>query len=395
MTALARRFVRRVAALVAVCAVMAVLAPARSAGEPYEIPVVLPLTGTVAFLGNSVAKSLALLATEVNASGGIAGRPIAFAINDDQSNPAVDVQIVNRIVASKAPVMIGPELTASCAAAVPLLKDGPVSMCLSPGLHPDPGGYAFSAAASNLDLAIVTQHYAKRRGWKRVAFLFTTDASGQDGEHWIRQAFGEPEASGTQIVAIEHYGVTDVSVAAQLARIKAAAPDALDVWSSGASSATALRGIQDAGLDIPILTSYSNATSAQMAAYKGFVPKELLIAGPPAMLPPDQLDRGRLRNAVDAFYAAFERAGTRPDVLQAGAWDAGHIVVAALRSLGPNATAAQVRAYIAGLSNFSGVTGSFDFRAIPQRGQDWRSSVLMTRWDPAKGTFVRASPIGG
>jgi branched-chain amino acid transport system substrate-binding protein len=368
---------------------------ATAAADPYEINVVLPLTGSVALLGNAVAKSLGLVEENVNKAGGISGRPVKFVIGDDQSNPSTAVQLVNRIIAAKAPVMIGPSLNATCSSIAPLLKDGPVGLCLSPGIHPDPGSFVFSAAPSTLDLAIVTSHYAKRRGWKKIAFLITTDSSGIDGEKVLNQAFTGPDGKDTAVVDVEHFGVTDLTVAAQLTRIKAANPDALYVWASGTPSVTALRGLQDAGMTLPVLTSYSNATYEQLTAIKNFIPKEYLMPGPPTMVPPDQLGRGQLREAVTAYYKTFQAAGMKPDVLQTSAWDAAQLVISALRKLGPTATAAQIRDYIDGLNGFTGVTGRYDFKAIPQRGVDWKSSVLMARWDPAKESFVSASPIGG
>jgi branched-chain amino acid transport system substrate-binding protein len=370
-----------------------VAAPA--ADPPYEVQVILPLTGSVALLGNSVAKALGLLEDNVNKTGGIHGRPLKFVIGDDQSNPQVSVQLANAIIASKAPIIIGPSLNATCSSVAPLLKDGPVGMCLSPGIHPDPGSYNFSAAPSTLDLAIVTAHYAKKRGWKKIAFLITTDASGIDGERVLGQAFDAPDAKGTSIIDVEHFAVTSLTVAAQIARIKAANPDALYIWASGTPSITALRGLADAGLNIPVLTSYSNATFEQLNAMKGFIPKEFLMPGPPTIVPPDQLARGKLRDAVANYYRTFDAAGMHPDVLQSSAWDAAQIVVSALRHLGPSPTAAQIREYISELNGFVGVTGQFDFRAIPQRGVDWKSSVLMARWDSAKGSFTSVSPIGG
>ena len=63
---------------------------------------------------------------------------------------------------------------------------------------------------------------------------------------------------------------------------------------------------------------------------------------------------------------------------------------AALRKLGPNATAAQVRSYIANLNGWTGVTGTYDFKLIPQRGVNWKS-VVMTRWDPTHGVWMSAN----
>jgi branched-chain amino acid transport system substrate-binding protein len=392
----ARRFPARSALAAVALAAFAATVPVTpvAAADPVVVPVLIPMTGSVALLGQSISQALSILADGVNKGGGIQGHLLKFDIEDDQSNPPLSVQLVNHIIAGKSPVMLGSSLNATCSAIAPLLKDGPVDMCFSPGIHPDPGSYVFSPAPSTLDLAIVTAHYAKRRNWKKMAFIFSTDGSGIDGEKVITQTFGQPENAGVAIVDIEHFGVTDLSVAAQIAKIKASQPDALYVWASGTPSSTVMRAIADAGLVLPVLTSYSNATNAQMMAFKGVMPHELLMPGLPTMVPADQLGRS-LRAQVDAYNQAFKTAGVKPDVLQTTAWDAGQLVVSALRKLGPNATAAQVREYLAGLRGYTGVTGTFDFQAIPQRGLDWKSSVLMTRWDPLRDTFVAAGPLGG
>jgi branched-chain amino acid transport system substrate-binding protein len=387
---------RRFVAAFALAAVWAAIPfGGTAAPDPVEVNVVLPLTGSVALLGQSSQTSLSILEKSVNASGGIAGRPLKLVISDDQSNPQLAVQIVSRLIATKVPVVLGPNLSANCNAVTPLLKDGPVSLCFSPGIQLTEGSYVFSPAPSSLDLAIATARYAKRRGWKKMAFIFPTDSTGTDGEKVVTQTFAAPEFRDVGIADIEHFAPTDLSVAAQLAKIKSAQPDALFVWGSGTPAVTAIRDIQDAGLAIPILTAYSQASPAQMNALKGYLPKEFLIPGIPSMVPVDQLPRGPLRDRITARNREFAAAGVPPEALQTTGWDAGLLVVDALRHVGPNATAAQVREYLAGLSGFTGVTGTFDFKKIPQRGVDWKSSVLMTRWDAARNTFVAAGPLGG
>jgi branched-chain amino acid transport system substrate-binding protein len=44
------------------------------------------------------------------------------------------------------------------------------------------------------------------------------------------------------------------------------------------------------------------------------------------------------------------------------------IVIDALRHLGPQATASQIRDHTAHLRGFAGVNGIYDFKAIPPRG---------------------------
>jgi branched-chain amino acid transport system substrate-binding protein len=105
---------RFLCALAAVALLVAALAPApAAAADPYEIDVILSLSGPFAFLGNA-AKALRTLEPLVNAQGRIDGRPIRFAIQDDQSQPAVAVQLANGIIAKHVALMLGPTYAASC-----------------------------------------------------------------------------------------------------------------------------------------------------------------------------------------------------------------------------------------------------------------------------------------
>jgi len=82
-------------------------------------------------------------------SGGISGRPVKFTYYDDASTAATDVQLVNQIIAKNVPVILGPSLAGSCNAASPVVANGPVLYCFSPGIHPDKGSYTFTS--SDLD----------------------------------------------------------------------------------------------------------------------------------------------------------------------------------------------------------------------------------------------------
>ena len=70
------------------------------------------------------------------------------------------------------------------------------------------------------------------------------------------------------------------------------------------------------------------------------------------------------------------------------------IAVDALRKLGPDPTAAQVRDRIAQMKNFAGVYGLYDFVAVPQRGLS-ASSVIMVAWNRMKGSWSAVSKPGG
>lgn len=364
---------------------------AGGAADPYDVYVLLPLTGSVSFYAGSQQQVFRAIEAFVNRHGGIKGRPLHFVIQDDQSNPQVDVQLANEIFAKNVPVMLGPTNTAQCGAVAPLVKNGPVIWCFTPGYHPPAGSYVFTTGASTADLMAVIFRYLNERGLRRVATITSTDASGQDGDRAVDAALEREKA--VTLVDREHFTPTDVSVAAQLAKIKATAPQALLVWTTGTPFGTILRGVQQAGLDVPVITTNGNLTRAQMTQYAGILPKELLFPGA-AFLAPELFKDKAEREAIDTLYAGLRAQNAKPDWGHNNCWDPTLIVVNALRKYGPAATAQQIHDYIADLKGFDGINGPYDFEAEPQHGLG-SDDVLIVRWDQAKGDWVAASNVGG
>ena len=365
------------------------------AATPYDINVVMPLSGGAAFLGKAEQRTLDILAAQVNAGGGIQGRPMHFVFHDDQSSPQIAVQLASQIVASHPTVLIGSSIVAMCNAMAPLMAAGPVQYCLSPGVYPKAGSMMFTSSVSTRDMARAMFRYFRMRGWTRIAAITSTDATGQDADRGIAAALARPGNKTVRMVAHVHFNPTDVSVAAQMARIKAAHPQALIAWTTGAPIATVFKGITQAGLDIPVGTTDGNMTHAQMTHYAAFLPKQLYIASDewPYMAGP-AVTGPAMQQAQQAFVAAFAAAKVAPDVAAALAWDPAQLLVAGLRKLGPDATAGQLRAWLAGLKGFAGVDGVYDFPRYPQRGLG-AASVVVTRWEPARNLWVPVSRPAG
>lgn len=390
----ARNLSKRAALVFALALVVApVPSVAGPSTPPYEINTILPLTGGAAFLGQPQALALQVLERVVNARGGIQGRPIHFAIQDDQTSPQVGVQLANQVIAKGAPLIVGSSLVAICRAMAPLMKDGPVMYCLSPGIHPDEGSYVFTASVSTRDLTQATIRFFRGRGWTHIALLVSTDATGQDAEEGILAAVAQPQNQDVQIVAREHFNPQDVSVAAQIARIAAAQPQALIAWSTGAPIGTVFKAIAQSELGIPVATTNGNQTYAQMQQYASFLPPELYF--PTSMWPAYQaLPPGRVKQAQKAFFDALHAANTKPDLGASIAWDPAQIVVDALRHLGTEATATQIRDYIAHLRGIAGISGIYDFKTTPQRGLGLQDAIV-TRWNSGTQTWDPVSGPGG
>jgi branched-chain amino acid transport system substrate-binding protein len=380
----------RIGMLFAAFAVVASTAGSRAAETPYEIDAIMSRSGPYAFQGAEGIQALNVIENMTNKAGGINGRPIKFVIWDDQSNPATAVQAANAIIAKHAAVAIGLAATSLCSAVAPLMANGPALYCFTPGVHPKAGSFLFSSGISTLDTLAASKKFFAMRGWTKIAFITSTDATGQDADQNIDEVFGE--GSGPMmVVAHEHFNPSDLSVSAQMAKIKASGAQVLVAWTTGTPFGTVLRNASEAGLGLPILTTAANLSDAEMHAYAAFAPKDLYFPGTPAFAP-EAVPPGPTKRALDAYFSALKAAGDKPENAISLAWDGTLLVLDALRKIGLSATSDQIREHIASLQGNVGIYGPHDFVAIPQRGLGI-GSVVMIRWDPARG-WVAASGLG-
>jgi branched-chain amino acid transport system substrate-binding protein len=385
--------------LVAMAAALALTLSAAGASRaadqtPFEINVIEPLTGPAAFIGQSIVATLKIVETVVNRQGGIKGRPVKFVISDDGSNPQVTVQLMARLIAERPPFIIGPGFGATCAAVLPLVsQNGPVTWCTSPAVQPPPGSYMFATGASTPDASRALMRYFLARGWKRVAVLAGTDVSGQAFENGVRTFQAYPEGKALDVVAWEHTNNGDVSVAAQLARIKATNPQAIFAAVVGPAFATVMRGINDLGLDVPVGAGNGNMIRAQLVSYKSLLPPQIYFPGFLAVVP-HSVGRGPIEEAQKPFFAAFQEAGAVIDAATQSAWDPPMILIEALRKLGTNVSTERLHQYLLNLHGYVGVEGIYDFRDGLQRGVGINALVVDV-WDRDKAAFVPVSRPAG
>jgi branched-chain amino acid transport system substrate-binding protein len=143
----------------------------------------------------------------------------------------------------------------------------------------------------------------------------------------------------------------------------------------------------------PVTTSTGNLLYKQLEGYNAFIGDDVLFPAAPgdalAVLP-----KGPVHDAVSAYLSAMKAAGFRPDQGNTLSWDAAQLVVDAYKKFGFEMTAAQLRDYLANLRGWTGINGTYDFRAVPQRGlgSNW---VIVVRWDKTKDDWTAVSAPGG
>jgi branched-chain amino acid transport system substrate-binding protein len=394
--------VLRAVSLTAAVVLVAGTAVAVKAADPFVIPVVTPLTGGYAYAGQAMKTSLTALENQVNKEGGIKGQPLKFEYIDDASTPQTALQMTQNALggANKPQAIIGSEYAALCLAMAPFTKAKAVQYCVSPGVHPEYGADLFSASISTQGMATAMVRFMREKGWKRIATITSTDASGQDAEVQLKATAALPEnvSGGVSIVDAEHFNPTDQTVSAQMAKIKAATPDVIVMWTSGQPFGTVTHAYTDAGLTIPAFTTNGNMSFTFMKQFNGFLPKNLYFPGLAYLAGANPKEAmASTRAPIKRMYDAMKAAGAPVDFQAGVPWDPAQIVVDAYRKLGPTATYEQIRNWILSQKDYAGISGVYDFTdkgAGAQRGLSSKD-VLIMKWDDTKPAFMAASKMGG
>ncbi len=214
----------------------------------YSLDVILPLTGPSAFTGVTQQSAARAYETIINKTGGIHGMPLHFEFYDDQNDPKIAVQLVNQILTKHPTVILGPSTNAPCAAVAPLLVNGPVEYCFSPASAPPKGGYVFASAATLRDFEFADYEQLHRAGFRRFAVICSTDASGTASLQYAREWNEVLTNKNAQIVDIEAFAPTDLSIAAQVAKVKATNPDIIFLYTIGPAFGTVFTRIAECGI---------------------------------------------------------------------------------------------------------------------------------------------------
>lgn len=109
--------------MIAAMASVALGAVSAQAQETIKIGVIEPLTGGVAFDGNSVVKGAKLAEKQINAKGGVLGKKIELVVSDGQCKPAESVSAAEKLMAAdKVPVIMGAFCSGATQAVMPVIE---------------------------------------------------------------------------------------------------------------------------------------------------------------------------------------------------------------------------------------------------------------------------------
>ena len=301
-------------------------------GEPVTIGVSGPLTGQNAQYGAQWKKGFDLALEEVNAKGGVNGRPLQYVFEDSQADPRETVAIAQKFVSDpKIVVEVGDFSSTASMAASPIYQRAGLVQFGFTNSHPNftkGGDFIWSNSVSQADEQPRLAKYAADLGFKRLAVLYLNTDWGRQSQKIFSEA---AKADGLDVVASEGYQPDEKDFRSTLVRVRDAKPDAIVLISYYADGALITRQIRTVGLTTPIVASGSI-----------YSPKFIELAGDAAngVFTETNFFPGENRPEVQTFVTKFRaKYNEEPDDFNAVAYDTIILLAAVMNQYGVDRTA--------------------------------------------------------
>ena len=352
------------------------------ADEPYRIGAIFSITGPGSSLGIPERDTAQMLEAQINARGGVTGpdgrrHSLKIVIYDDASDETKAVLAAKKLIdEDRVTAIVGTTLSGTSLAILDTVQKAEVPMvsCAAAMKIVEPAAerkWVFKTPQSDHLIAGVLADYLRAKGLTRVGWLNVDYAFGQLG--WI-EFEKAAQRLGLQVVANEKFGQKDVDMTPQLARVKAASPQAVVIWSIPPTASIVTRNYRDLGIAAPLFHSHGvgNKRFIELAGPAAggviFPAGKLLVA---ELLPDEDVQKPVLLAYARDFEARYGPRNT----FGGHAWDAVQLVVRAMAKAGTDR--AGVRAAIEATRNFVGITGVFDLSPADHNGLDRRAVTLV------------------
>jgi branched-chain amino acid transport system substrate-binding protein len=351
--------------------------PARAA-DPIKIGALLPVTGGAAFLGGPEQRTLEMAVEELNAKGGLAGRPVQLIVKDTGGSPEKAVSFAKQLIDEEQVFAIIGPATSGETMQVKALAESSGTLLLSTAaaeviVNPV-ARWVFKTAQKDSHAATMIFQALKARGLTKVAVLTSNTGFGKAGKEQLEKLAPE---FGLQVVLSETYDKAATDLTAEVNKVKGSGAQALVNWSIEPAQAIVLKNARQLGLTIPVFQSHGfgniQYVKAAGAAADGVVfPMGRVVVA-------EALPEKHPQKALLVAYKKAYEARFKEDVSGFGGYahDALLILAQAVKAAG-GTDREQVRAAVEGIRGLTGVSGTFNMSAADHNGLGLDSFELLT-----------------
>jgi branched-chain amino acid transport system substrate-binding protein len=301
---------------------------------------------------------------------GLPGKKLVLTILDDETNPVNSANAFRKLASDAAIQLIVQNTNSSSALAtksfaseykVPIITGGGLDAL---GFPPNP--WMFKVAPSSTDSLRALAGYIQKKGYKRVAHIYGTDAYGQN-EHDIIDKFASEY--GYAMVARESFAIDDTNFTAQWAKIRAANPDLIYSSASGRAAILSFKTYKQFGIKAPLAASAAGVGAAFYKAIGGAKEAD-------GMLSPTQRGTFAVTTGPSAeYYAALQKAlGHPPIYFNVFGYDIGLILEAAVKN--SDGSRQGLRDALEKLKDLPCINGPVTYTPQNHTGNDFRAVAM-------------------
>jgi len=234
------------------------------AADPIKIGVAGPFTGGSAPMGVSMRDGVKLAVAEINAKGGVLGRPLQLVERDDEAKNERGVQIAQELINKEKVVATVGYINTGVALAsqrfyqdakIPVMNNVATGSIVTKQFADQPENYIFRNSANDtIQSSMIVHEAIENRKFKKVAILADSTNYGQLGREDLEKAL---EKKGIKAVAVEKYNLKDVDMTPQLLKAKQAGAEAVLTYGIGPELAQIANGMEKLGWKVPMIGSWT------------------------------------------------------------------------------------------------------------------------------------------
>ena len=367
------------------------------AQQPIKLGFIPDITGPASSLGLPERDTALMLQAEIDAKGGIKGRPVKLVIFDGESTETKTLLAAKKAIEEErvAALLCCTQSGTSLAikntvqtAKVPMLSMAASVRIVEPVKD---SFWVFKTPQSDHLVAEVLADYLVSKKLTRIAWMNVDNAFGDSGRIEFDKV---AKRVGLSIMMNERFGDKDVDMTTQLTKVKGSDAQALVVWAIPPAASVVTKNAKELGLTIPLFHSHG-------VGNKAFID----LAGPAAngvrfpagkLLKAESLpDSDAQKNTLIAYAKTFEAKYGPRNTFGGHGWDAIWLAYKAAEAaavrVNPDdlpAFRAAIRDEVEKTKEFVGISGVFNMSPEDHNGLDKRAVTLYEivngQWQLAK-----------
>ena len=340
------------------------------ADDAMKIGFIEAITGPAAAYGDNHRKGTRLAIDEINAAGGVNGKPIEIVAEDDRSDPVAGINAAKKLITrEKVDVIVGSPASLVTIAfskeneryKVPVI----VGQAGSPTVTEQ--GYKYTWRVNMTDAQLdskAVEFFAKEKGVKNFAFLVENSDYGKPPTKAASDAI---KAAGANVTAYEEYNRGETDFKAQLSKIKETSPEIIFVHGYYTEGSIIARQIKELGIDATLILNQGQGVN-KFVELAGDASNGAIFPTP--WLP--GLDDEKSKKFEAAFKAKY---GHEAGPFEASTYDAVQVLIEAVKRGGGHSPA-QIQEGMAKMDGFSVLMGEIHFDDKHQNQGDVRLAVF-------------------